>query len=107
MLVGEIEQRTNIRLEDTDYFGTFINAIGVDYDSEDVISTRRLYILNTLEINRATISQNGRVTNFEQDFVEYIGNKSYIPTSGNCFKKGINHLTGKDYSKHFLTPFRT
>ena len=35
-----------------------------------------------------------------------IVNICYIPTSGNCFIKYINHLTGKDYMNEFLTFIR-
>ena len=51
-------------------------------------------------------SQYGRSTDFKQDFVEYIGRNCYIPTSGKCFIKCVNHLTGIDYTE-FLTFART
>ena len=40
MLHGEIEQKTNIRFENVDNFEGYINAIDVNYDSEDVAFTR-------------------------------------------------------------------
>ena len=40
-------------------------------------------------------------TNFKQDNIEYIGNNSYIPTSGNCFVKGINSFTKNEYTEDF------
>ena len=40
MLVDEIEQKTKIRFRKVDDFETHINAIDVDYDSEDFIFTR-------------------------------------------------------------------
>ena len=40
MLIGEIEQKTNFRFENTDDFETYINAKdNGGYDSEDVIFT--------------------------------------------------------------------
>ena len=37
MLIGEIEQRTNIRFKNIDDFENYINAIdNGDYDSDDV-----------------------------------------------------------------------
>ena len=39
MLIGEIEQKTNIRIINVDDFEVYINAIDVNYDSEDVFFT--------------------------------------------------------------------
>ena len=39
--------------------------------------------------------------------LKYIGNNCSFPTSGNCFIKYVNHLTGKDYTEDFLTFIRT
>ena len=39
MLIGEIEQKTNIRFRKADDFQTYLNAIDVDCKSEDVIFT--------------------------------------------------------------------
>ena len=103
MFVAEIEQKTNIRFENIDAFETYINAIDVDYDSEDVIFTGWSYKMNTADFKRVNRTPYGRGTDFKQDIVEYTGNDCYIPTSGNCFIKIINHLTGKGYTEEFLT----
>ena len=108
MLVGEVEQKTNIRFKNVDDFESYINAIDHSgYDSEDVVFTGWLYKLNTPEYKKVNISQYGRGTDFKQDIVEYIGNNCYIPTSGNCFIKCINYFTKKDYTEEFLTFIRT
>ena len=108
MLIGEIEQKTNIRFKNVDDFETYINAIDDGgYDSEDVLFTGWLYKLNTPEFNKVNRSQYARGTDFKQDIVEYIGNNCYIPTSGNCFMKCINFFTKKDYTEEFLTFIRT
>ena len=108
MLVGEIEQKTNIRFKNVDDFESYINAIdNSGYDSEDVVFTGWLYKLNTPEFKKVNRSQYGRGTDFKQDIVEYIGNNCYIPTSGNCFIKCINYFTKKDYTEEFLTFIRT
>ena len=39
MIIGPIERKTNIRFKNMDDFENYINAIDVDYDSEDVIFT--------------------------------------------------------------------
>ena len=50
MLLGEIEQKTNIRFKNVDDFESYFNAIdNSGYDSEDVIFTGWLYKLNTPE----------------------------------------------------------
>ena len=108
MLVGEVEQKTNIRFKKDDDFESYINAIdNIVYDSEDVIFTGWLYRLNTPEFQKVNRSQYARGTGFKQDIVEYIGNNCYIPTSGNCFIKCINYFTKKDYTEEFLTFIRT
>ena len=108
ILVGEVEQKTNIRFKNVDDFESYINAIdNSGYDSEDVIFTGWLYKLNTPEFNKVNRSQYGRGTDFKQDIVEYIGDNCYIPTSGNCFIKCINRFTKKDYTEEFLTFIRT
>ena len=108
MLVGEIEQKTNISFKNADDFENYINAIdNSGYDSEDVIFTGWLYKLNTPEFKKVNRSQYGRGTDFKQDIVEDIGNNCYIPTSGNCFIKCINYFTKKDYTEEFLSFIRT
>ena len=107
LLVGEVEQKTNIRFKNVD-FENYINAIdNSGYDSEDVIFTGWLYKLNTPEVKKVNRSQYGRGTDFKQDIVEYVGNNCYISTSGNCFIKCINYFTKKDYTEEFLTFIRT
>ena len=66
-----------------------------------------MYKLNKSEFNKVNRCQYGRGTDFKQDFVEYIGNNYYNPTSGNCFIKFINYSTKKDYTEEFLTFTRT
>ena len=66
-----------------------------------------LYKLNTPEFFIVNRSQYGRITDFKQNIVEFIGNNCYIPTSGNCFIKCINYFTQKDYTEEFLTFIRT
>ena len=108
MLVGEVEQKTNIRFKNVDDLESYIIAIdNSGYDSEDVIFTGWLYKLNTPEFKKVNRSQYGRGTDFKQDIVEYIGNKCYIPTSGTCFIKSINYFTKKDHTEEFLTFVRT
>ena len=107
MLVGEIEQKTNIRFKNLDDFENYINAIdNSGYFSEDVIFTGCLYKLNTPYFKKVGRSQYGRGTHFKQDFVEYISSNCYIPTSGNCFIKCINYFTKKDYTEDFVTFIR-
>ena len=75
MLIGEIEQETNIKLKNADNFETYINAIDNGcYDSEDVIFTRWLHKLNKLVFKKVNGSQYGRGTDIKQDIVEFIGN---------------------------------
>ena len=86
MLIGELEQKTNIRFKIVDDFETCINAIDIScHDSDDVIFTGWLYKLNKPDCKKVNRSQDLRGTDFNQDIVEYIGNNCYIPRSANCF----------------------
>ena len=108
LLVGEIEQKTNIRFKISDDFKTHINAIdNSGYDSDDVFFTGWLYKLNAPEFKKVKRSQYARGTDFKQDIVDYIGNNCCIPTSGYCFIKCDNYLTKKDYTKEILAFIRT
>ena len=46
MIVGPTEHKTNIKFKNMDDFESYINAIDVDYDSEDVTFTGYVYKLN-------------------------------------------------------------
>ena len=43
MLIGKIEQKTNIRFRNIEDFETYIYAKDVDFDSEDVVFTGWLH----------------------------------------------------------------
>ena len=70
MLIGEKEQRTDTRFKTVDDFESHINAIGADYDSEDVIFTDWLYILETHEFDKVNRTHYDRGTDFKEDIVE-------------------------------------
>ena len=107
MIIGPVEHKTNIRFKNMDDFERYINAIDVDYDSEDVTFTGYVYKLKTPHFKVVKRSAYGRGTNYMQEIVEYHGQNCYIPTSGMCFIKCINYLTKKDYTEEFLTFIRT
>ena len=66
MLIGEKEQKTNIRFKNVDDFETYLIAIdNSGYGSEDVIFTGWLYKLNTPEIYKVNRSQFARGTDFK------------------------------------------
>ena len=65
LLIGELEQKTNIRFKNINYFENYINAIdNVGYDSDDIIFTGYVYKLNTPEFKKVNRSQYGRGTDF-------------------------------------------
>ena len=107
MTIGSVEHKTNIRFKNMDDFERYINAIDIDYDSDDVIFTGYVYKLNTPQLKVVKRSAYGRGTNHMQEIVEYYGGNCYIPTSGRCFIKCINHFTKKDYTEEFLTFIRS
>ena len=107
MIIGPIEHKTNIRFKNMDDFERYINAIDVDYDSEDVTFSGYVYKLNTPQFKVVRWSAYGRGTNYMQEIVEYLGQSCYIPSSGMCFIKCRNYFTKKDHTEEFLTFIRT
>ena len=107
MIIGPIEQKTNIRFQNLDDFGSYINAIDVDYDSEDVTLTGYIYKLNTLQFKVVKRSAYGKGTKYMQEIVEYHGQNCHIPTSSQCFIKGYKYFTEKDFTDYFLTFMRS
>ena len=101
MNIGPIEHKTNIRFKSMDDFESYLNAIDIGYDSEDVTFTGYIYKLNTPQFNVVRRSAYGRGTNYMQEIVEYQGENCYIPTSGMCFIKCINCFTKKTTQKIF------
>ena len=47
MIIGLVEHRTNVRFKNMDDFERYINAIDIDYDSEDVTFAGYLYKIDT------------------------------------------------------------
>ena len=66
-----------------------------------------MYKINAPEFKKVNRSQYGRGRDFKQVFVEYIVDDCYIPTSGNCFNKCNNYLTGEEYTEELLTFIQT
>ena len=96
MIIGPVEHKTNIRFKNMEDFESYINAIGIDYDSEDVTFTGYVYKLNTPQFKFIKRSAYGKGSNYMQKIVEYHRKNCYIPTSGLCFIKCINYFTEKD-----------
>ena len=107
MIIGPIEHKTNIKFKNMDDFERYINAIDIDYDSEDITFSGYVYKLYTPHFKVVKRSAYGRGTNYTQEIVEYLGQNCYKPTSRMCFIKGINYFTKKDYTEEFITFIRT
>ena len=71
MIIGPIEHKTNIRFKNMDDFESYINAIDVDYDNEDVTFSGYVYKLNTPQFNGIKGSAYGNGTNYMQEIVKY------------------------------------
>ena len=105
LIIGPKEHKINTRFKNMDDFESYINAIDIDYDSEDVTFTGYIYKLNTPQFNVARRSAYGRSTKYMQEIVEYHGQNCYIPISGMCFIKCINYFLKKDYTEEVLISF--
>ena len=84
MIIGPVEHKTNIRFKNMDDFERYINAIDIDYDSDDVIFTGYVYKLNTPQFKVVKRSSYGKGTNYMQEIVEYQGQNLYTDF-GNVF----------------------
>ena len=73
MIIGPVEHKTNIRFKNMDDFERYINAIDIDYDSEDVIFKGYVYKLDTPQFKVGKRSAYGKGTNHMQEIVEYYG----------------------------------
>ena len=107
MIIGPVEHKTNIRFKNMDDFERYINAIDIDYNSEDVTFTGYLYKLDTPQFKVVKRSAYGKGTDYMQEIVECHGQNCSITTSGMCFIKFINYFTKKDYTNEFLTFLRS
>ena len=65
MLIGEIEENTIFIFRNVDDFEGYINAIDIDYDSDDVIFTVWLYKIINFQFKLVNRAQSGRDTDFE------------------------------------------
>ena len=90
-----------------DDFESYINAINVDIDCEDVTSTGYVYKSDTPQFKIVERSAYGIGPIYMQEIVEHHGQNCYNPTSGNCFIKCINYFTEKDYTEELLTLIRS
>ena len=85
MTIGPFEHITNYRFKNMNDFERYINAIDVNYDSEDVTFTGYIHKLNTPPFKVVKRSAYGKSTIYMQEIVEYRGQNCYIPTSGLFF----------------------
>ena len=96
-----------MRFKNMDDFESYITAIDIDYDSEDVTFTGYVCKLNTPEFKVVKRSAYGKGTNYMQETVEYRGQNCSTPTSGMCYIKCINYFTKKDSTEEFSTFIRS
>ena len=90
-----------------DDFESYINAIDVDYDIEDVNCFGYVYKLNRPQFKVVKRSAYSESTNYIKEIVECHGQRCFIPTSRMFFIKCIKYFTKKDYTENFLNFIRT
>ena len=73
MVVAPVEHKSNIIFKKLDDFERYINAIDIDYDSEDVTFNGYVYKLDTPQFKIVKRSAYGRGTNYMQKIVDYHG----------------------------------
>ena len=90
MIFGIIELKTNIRFKKMDDFESYIKAIDIEYDIENIIFTGYVTKLNTPQFKVVNQSAYAKGINYMQEIVEYHGQICCNPTSGMCFTQCIN-----------------
>ena len=80
--VGDQIRQTHIRFRNINDYEAYINAIDLDYDSEDAFFNGYIYKINTPQFNKVNRSQYGNGCSFDKIIIEYLGNNCYIPTKG-------------------------
>ena len=106
MIIRPVEHKTDIRFKNMEDSKSYINAIDIEYDSEEVTFTGYVFKLNTPHVNVVKGSAYGKGFNYMQQIVEHRRQNCYIPTSGMCCIKCIKNFTEKDYTEEFLTFIR-
>ena len=107
MNIGPVEHKTNVRFKNMDDFERYINAIDVDYHSEDVTFTGYVYNMKTPQFNVVRRRAYGKGTDFMQEIVDYRGHNCCKPTSRMCLIKCTNYFTKKDNTEEFLIFIRS
>ena len=69
MIIGAIEHKTNIRLKIWRILKVLMNAIDIDYDSEDVTFTEYFFKLNTPHFKTVKRSAYAKSTKYMQEIV--------------------------------------
>ena len=73
MIIGPFEHKTNIRFKNMDDFESFIDAIDIEYDGEDVTFIGYVYKLKTRQLNFVGRSAFAEGTNYMKVISEYYG----------------------------------
>ena len=80
--VGYQIRQTKIRFRNVGDYESYINAIDQDYGSEDANFKGYICKIDTPQFKKVNSSQFGNGCDFKQEFIEYRGNKGFIPTKG-------------------------
>ena len=83
-VVDQLREK-HIRFRNTTDCESYINAIGQDYKSEDVVFNGYLYKIDTPQLNLVNRSQYGNSCDFKHEVNEYQGNNCFIPTKNIVF----------------------
>ena len=91
----------NNRIRNKDVFGSFTDAIDVDYNGQDVTFKRYVHKLKTTEFIVVKRNAYGRGVNYMKEIIEYRRKNCYIQSSGMCFLKCMKYFTDKNYTDEF------
>ena len=99
MVIGPVEQKTNLSYKSLDDFERYINETDISYDSEDNILTGYIFKMNTAKFKVVKRSAFGESANYMKEIVEYNERSCDIPTSGMCFVICINYYNITIYTE--------
>ena len=105
--IGNQIRETHNRFKNINGYGSFINSIDQDYESEDSVFNGDIYKFNTPDFRMVNISRYGNGCDFKHEIIENQGKISFFSTKGNCFIKCLNCLTGRCYEQEVFDFIRT
>ena len=101
-VIGGQNRQTHFASRNIADYEAYINAIDLDYESEDAIFNGSIYKIDTPQFILVERSQYGNGCDFKHKIFEYQGQNCFIPAKVYSFVKCIIFLTVQDFKQQYL-----